>query len=92
MENLRKIDLHTHYLPPAYLELLSRHGIETLDGGMKIPQWSPEKHLENMEKLSINYAVLTISSPHLHLGDPVEAVETARACNEYGAALVRDSA
>ena len=90
MESTGKIDLHTHYLPPAYLELLSKHRMETLDGGMKIPSWSPEQHLENMEKLSIEYAVLTVSSPHLHLGDAAEAIETARACNEYGAALARE--
>ena len=89
METIRKIDLHTHYLPPAYLELLSRHALERLDGGMAIPQWSPEQHLRNMDRLSIAISVLTVSSPHLHLGDAVEAAETARACNEYGAALAR---
>lgn len=89
METIRKIDLHTHYLPPAYREMLNRHGMETLDGGMKVPDWSPEKHLEQMDALSIESAVLTVSSPHLHLGDAAEAAETARACNEYGAALAR---
>lgn len=85
----QKIDMHTHYLPPAYRELLARHGIETLDGGMKIPSWSPEQHWESMETLSIAFALLTVSSPHLNLGDASEAAEAARGCNEYGAELAQ---
>ncbi len=84
-----RIDLHCHYLPPAYYELLRRRDIRILDGGMKIPNWTPEIQLENMERLAVKYACLSLSSPHLHLGDPVEAAETARACNEYGAQLMR---
>ena len=42
-----------------------------------------------MERLHISFAVLSLSSPHLHLGDKAEAVETARGCNVYGAELSR---
>lgn len=84
-----RIDVHTHYLPPAYNEMLDRKGLKFLDGGMPRPEWGAEMHLENMEKLSVRKAYLSVSSPHLHMGDKVEAVETSRGCNEFGASLKR---
>ena len=33
--------------------------------------------------------MLSISSPHLHMGDTAEAIEAARASNEYGASLMK---
>lgn len=46
--------------------------------------------LANMERLAVTHAMLSISSPHLHMGDAAEAADTARACNEYGAALTKE--
>lgn len=87
MELLKKIDTHVHYLPPAYNAMLDRRNMKTLDGGFPRPNWSVEMQLESMEHLGTSYALLSISSPPVHLGDAVEAVETARGCNEYGAEL-----
>ena len=42
-----------------------------------------------MEQLHISFATLSLSSPHLHMGDKTEAVETARNCNEYGVELAK---
>ena len=89
MELKPRIDMHCHYLPPVYYEMLDRRDLRVLDGGMPVPAWTLEMQLENMEKLSVEYACLSISSPHLHMGDAAEAIETARACNEYGAELMR---
>lgn len=79
-----KIDVHAHYLPPAYRELLSRHGLTTLDGGFPIPDWSVEGHLAAMGELGVDYSVMSISSPHVHMGDDAEAAEVAAACNDFG--------
>ena len=87
---MKRIDVHTHYLPAAYCNLLKRRNLLYLDGGIPCPEWSVEKHLENMEALDISQAWLSVSSPHLHMGDAVEAAETARGCNEFGAELIRD--
>ena len=84
-----RIDMHCHYLPPAYVRMLERRDIRVLDGGMPVPEWTEKLQLERMEQLSVSYACLSVSSPHLHMGDPREASETARACNEYGAALMQ---
>lgn len=79
-----KIDVHAHYMPPAYAQLLKKKNLTKLDGGVSVPAWGEEIQLEIMEQLSISYSFLSISSPHLHMGDRGEAVETARASNEYG--------
>lgn len=81
-----KIDFHSHYFPPAYRALLARHHIDAPDG-VKAPEWSAERQQVCMERLSVSFALLSVSSPHLHMGDREEARDTARACNEYGAAL-----
>lgn len=84
-----RIDVHAHYLPPAYDEMLKRRGMNFLDGGFPKPDWSVDSQFAAMEQLGVTYSVLSISSPHLHMGDSAEAVEVARASNEYGAALVK---
>ena len=81
-----RIDVHGHYFPPAYISLLKRHGISELDG-VKAPVWDLERQWEYMDQLNIFYTTLSLSSPHLHMGDKSEAIETTRACNEYGAEL-----
>ncbi|PXX54270.1 putative TIM-barrel fold metal-dependent hydrolase [Hungatella effluvii] len=85
---MKKFDVHGHYFPPAYEELLKRHELSILDGA-KRPAWSEEGQLSFMDELDIEKTALSISSPHLHMGDVAEAVETARACNEYGAGLLK---
>lgn len=91
MNNLKeRIDVHSHYFPPAYNGMLARRNITLLDGGIPKPDWSIEQQLHAMEKLNISHSVLSISSPHLHMGDSQEAVETARSCNEYGARLMKE--
>ena len=86
---MEKIDIHSHYFPPAYSQMLDRRNMKLLDGGFPRPEWNEEIHLSSMEKLGITYSVLSISSPHLHMGDTWEAIETARASNEYGAKLIK---
>ena len=86
---MEKIDVHSHYFPPAYNQMLDRRNMKLLDGGFPRPEWNEEIHLSSMEKLGITYSVLSISSPHLHMGDAGEAIEAARASNEYGAGLMK---
>lgn len=81
-----KTDVHAHYFPPAYKQMLQMHGVMELDGA-PIPGWSEEMQLLYMEKLNIRCSVLSLSSPHFHFGDIEETVQTSRACNEYGAEL-----
>ena len=84
-----KIDIHAHYFPPAYDQMLEKRGMKLLDGGFPKPEWNEEIQLSSMATIGISYSVLSISSPHLHMGDAAEAIEVARASNEYGAELMK---
>ena len=85
-----KIDVHAHYLPPAYRELLARHGLKTLDGGFPIPDWSVDAHLAAMGELDVDFSVMSVSSPHVHMGDDAEAADVAAACNDFGSQVSRE--
>src|SRR5216683_1385512 len=86
------IDVHAHYLPPAYREALERGGHRNLDGNAAAPPaWSVPQHLQVMDELGIETSLLSISSPGLLLsGDEGDAVDLARRVNDQGAEVVRD--
>lgn len=82
------IDIHQHFLPPAYLAALAGRGIE-LGGGLLIPTWDIDSTLALMERYDIAKAVLSISEPGIYFGDARQARDLARYCNEYAAELIR---
>jgi predicted TIM-barrel fold metal-dependent hydrolase len=53
-------------------------------------RWTPEQSIEDMDRGGVAAAVVSITNPGLWFGDPVQARRLARACNDYGARLVRD--
>jgi hypothetical protein len=81
--NAITVDVHHHMVPPHYRDALEKHGIET--GG--IPAWTPDHSIQMMERLKVDRALLSISSPGVWFGDDVQARELARSCNEYSAPL-----
>ncbi|MDE3070279.1 MAG: amidohydrolase family protein, partial [Acidobacteriota bacterium] len=83
------VDVHAHFLPPGYREACEAAGQSTPDGTPALPEWSPEAALELMDHVGVRSAMLSISSPGVHFGDPSAAVTLARSVNEAGAALVR---
>ncbi|KAK5107764.1 hypothetical protein LTR62_000688 [Meristemomyces frigidus] len=84
-----KIDVHSHYLPPAYQQACRENGHANPDGMPYLPDWSAEQHLELMDKLNIRRSILSISSPGTHLvpGNRALAAKVTRECNAYGADL-----
>ncbi|MFG2004350.1 amidohydrolase family protein [Spirillospora sp. NPDC048911] len=84
-----RIDVHQHMVPAAYAAWLRDHGI-TAPGGRELPEWSPALALELMDRQGIATAILSLSTPGVHLGDDREAATAAREFNEYGAELVKD--
>jgi 6-methylsalicylate decarboxylase len=87
MATVGRIDTHHHVVPPVYASWLKRKGIEA--GGLPIPDWSVDSALALMDKYRIQTAIMSISTPGVHLGDDVEAREKAREVNEYAAQVVR---
>ena len=84
-----KIDVHVHFLPPAYRQACLDHGHANPDGMPYLPEWSEEAHLELMDKNGIQKAILSISTPGTHLvyNDSELAAKVTRDCNSYAADL-----
>jgi len=87
MATLGRIDTHHHVVPAAYAAWLRRKGVEA--GGLPIPEWSIDSAIDLMDKYRIQTAIMSISTPGVHLGDDAEAREKAREVNEYAAEVVR---
>lgn len=81
------IDVHAHFLPPAYQEALRGAGFTSLDGGVPVPKWSPERALAIMDEIGLTGAVLSVSSPHVSFLDGAAAITLCREVNDYAAAL-----
>jgi len=58
-------------------------------GGLAPLQWSKEAAISFMDDAGIDVAVLSLSTPGVHLGDNGKARSLARRCNEFAAELMR---
>ncbi len=80
------IDTHHHILPDFFWR-------ETNDshdpvGGLAPMEWSKEAMISFMDDAGIDVAVMSVSTPGVHLGDSQKARSLARRCNEFAAELV----
>ena len=85
------IDVHAHFLPPVYREALAAAGIDRPDGMPRTPDWSADEHVAVMDRLGIDVAVLSVSSPGVHFGAGLAASDAealARQVNDVAAATV----
>jgi predicted TIM-barrel fold metal-dependent hydrolase len=81
------IDTHHHILPDFFWR-------ETNDshapfGGLAPLQWSKEAMISFMDDAGIDIAVMSVSTPGVHLGNSEKARSLARRCNDFAADLVR---
>src|SRR5436190_12490302 len=81
-----RIDVHHHFAPPAWVTAV--RGRPLLQAANT--RWTPEQSLEDMDAGGVAAAVVSITNPGLWFGDRATTARLARACNEYGATLVRD--
>lgn len=82
-----RIDVHAHFLPEVYANALAKHGLTRLDGGMPIPAWNTALALTTMDKLEIETAIISLSSPSTHFLPVQEKPDLARQVNLAGHAL-----
>lgn len=82
----RRIDTHHHIVPPVYRQWLLDQGLDA--GGRAIPEWSASGSLELMERNGTATAILSVSTPGVHLGDDEVARRLARAVNTFAAEVV----
>src|SRR5262249_30657992 len=89
----RRIDLHHHFFPPAFLDAqrnaLARQNRPTTLGEV-VANWSKAKTLEAMDRNRIATAMLTLSTGGPWFGNVAEATRLARQCNDYAAEMMRD--
>ncbi len=83
-----RVDVHHHLLPPFYIAALRQQGLERM-AGVPLPQWSPEQSLALMDAQGIQAAILSLPAPAVSFGEPKNAAELARRCNEYAAGLIQ---
>lgn len=81
------IDVHSHYIPNTYREWLVDSGLLSTDG-FALPPWDMQQHIEDMDRMNIGAAVLSLSSPDIHWGDSSNARSLARDANEVAAKAV----
>ena len=63
-----RIDLHHHFLPPAYMAEEQKRTSVT-HGNTNMLSWTPEKSLEEMDKAGISFAFASTSTPGVWYGD-----------------------
>lgn len=81
-----RIDVHHHFAPPAWVaEVKGRPLLNTAN-----TKWTPAQSIEDMDLGGVGAAVVSITNPGLWFGDRAVTNRLARACNDYGAKLVRD--
>ncbi|GHD42329.1 amidohydrolase family protein [Streptomyces galbus] len=85
----RTVDVHAHYVTPAYRKALLDAGISQPDGMPAIPDWSADKALQVMDRTGISVAMLSVSSPGFALGDAGKTRTLVRLVNQEGADLVK---
>ena len=87
LQTIKKIDLHTHYIPDAYGHAIFQKFGEKPDG-FPTPPWSVEEHLQFMDREGIDVSIVSASSPHISFGTDEETKALARQINEAGAKIV----
>ena len=84
----RRVDVHHHFFPPAYLDR-----IEEVVGGKPSPLmtgWSVAGVLDHMDKSGVATAILSMSPWGPRFKDAAQARDLARVCNDYAAQTGRD--
>lgn len=92
----RAIDLHHHFVSPAYVKALSAKeghhmaGFTTWFALDRLKVYTPAKDIEDMDRDGVAASVLSCTSPGIWFGDPEESRRLAREMNEFGAKAVSD--
>jgi len=82
------IDVHQHILPDFFFEATNETAHPV--GGVAPAPWSKESALSFMDDAEIDVAVVSISTPGVHVGDDAAAGDLARRMNELTAQLIQE--
>ena len=81
------IDTHHHMLPDFFWQ--ETDNAHAPVGGLAPNRWSTETSLSFMDDAGIDVAVVSVSTPGVHVGNHARAAALARRCNEFAATLVQ---
>ncbi|MCV9936314.1 amidohydrolase [Boseaceae bacterium BT-24-1] len=85
----RRIDIHHHFIPPRYRELVGADAIgRTLVSG-QAPSWSPQQSIEAMDRNGVSLAVVSISAPGFQCDEGQRAALCSH-CNDFAARIGTD--
>ena len=87
-KNAPAIDVHCHYIPDAYRKALQDANLLSADI-FPLPPWDVRQHVEDMDRMNIGAAILSLSSPDINWGDGATARSLARDANEVAAQAAR---
>jgi predicted TIM-barrel fold metal-dependent hydrolase len=86
----RRIDVHHHILPPAYVTAIGNAAIGAASGSPGAPKWSVQTSLEMMDHLGIQTAITSLSSPGIRLNDFPTVQRITRLCNDFAKRMTVD--
>lgn len=80
------VDVHHHFAPPAYADILKQKDItpEPMVG------WTPQKTIDDMDRAGVRTAMNSIVGPGVWFGEVKQSRKLARDANEYAAKLMSD--
>ena len=85
----RFIDIHHHFFPPQYVAAAAKAGQHLPP---QLAKWTAQESLDAMDKSGVASAVISLINlaKAWEAGDPASRRSLARACNEYGAKIVKE--
>lgn len=85
--NARRIDVHQHFVSPNFLATLTaKNAVAPVAGFANWKDFSPARTVENLDRIGVATAMLSITAPGVSFGDVQEARRLARDMNEYATA------
>src|ERR1700761_8448431 len=92
MATPHRIDVHHHFVPQVYKDALSALGSACPEPGYQPPlaNWTVERSLDQMDQAGIASAMVSVTTPGVHLRNDAAAGKLARQCTHGGAKMVAD--
>lgn len=82
-----RIDVHQHFVSPAYYATLNRkNAVAPVPGLANWKAFSPARAVEELDRLGVATAMMSVTAPGVWFGDVMEARRLARELNEYATA------